>query len=143
MPFERIPNWDGWLVKFADEANGRAFEWGQTDCGTLTRRALTQMLGTNPWDGHLSSWKTKRGAARILKGVNAEDALRASGAVEVPYLFGHSGDVGVGPATDAHGLPALSIMLPGRKALVSTAELGVLILDRLDLPRETRFFRYG
>lgn len=138
----RIENWDSWLVRFALAAKGQRFVWGRTDCVTLTRRGLTQMLGVDPWQGHVKKFKTKRAALLEMNDIDPEITLRDTGATEAGYHFGTSGDVALGPTRDRHGLIAVSLLLPGRKALVSTQELGVLILDKLELPSETRFFRY-
>ena len=130
-------------MAFAQAVQGRRFVWGRTDCATLTRRGLIQVLGEDPWKDRVRKCTGKRAALEIMKTLgNPEDVLYATGAVEVGHLFGTSGDVALGPVLDDHGLVALSLMLPTRKALVSTKELGVLVLDKLDLPGDTRFFRY-
>ena len=139
----KIENWDVWLVAFANAAWGQRFVWGRTDCATLTRRGLATILGNDPWKGHVRSCRSKRAALEIMKSLEEpENVLSATGAVEVGHHFGTSGDVALGPVLDDHGLVALSIMLPGRKVLVSTKEFGVLVLDKLNLPEGTRFFRY-
>lgn len=100
------------------------------------------ILGTDPWRGLIKKWVNKTGALRAARSVSPEDALRVSGAVEVGKQTGTSGDVALGAERDTHGLPAIALLLPTRKALVSTPSTGVVIVDKLNLPDGTRFFRY-
>ncbi len=142
MVIQRVANWDTRLVQFARTHLGRDFRWGATDCVTLTRRAVGVILGFDPFGDDLPKIRSKKTALK-LKGLDAVECVLSSGAVEQGWHFGWSGDVAVGPGVDAHGLPAVSVLLPQRRALVSTAEKGVIVVDKLDLPKGTRFFRHG
>ena len=137
-----VENWDTRLVEYALSVVGEDFEWGRTDCATITREALTLVFGEDPWDGHARRWTTKVGAVRAGRAATILDVLRGSGAIQVGEHFGTSGDVALGCHFGAHGLPMLSILLPGRKVLTSTPESGVVILDKLDMDQGTVFWRY-
>ncbi len=143
MMHEHIANWDRWLVEFANAANGQPFEWGRTDCASLVRRGLQTVFGVDVWKGHVGIYKTKRGAVTVAGKVDYEDALLASGAVEVGYHFGTSGDVALSPKEDEHGMFSVALLVPARKALTSAPREGVVIVDKLRLEEGTRFYRYG
>jgi hypothetical protein len=140
----RVENWDTFLVKFATEVRDTEFEWGVTDCVTIMRGGLKAILGYDPFSGHLRVWKSKTGALRAFNNIAFSPSiiLAETGAEGILPNFAWSGDVAVGPETDENGLPAISILLPGRKALVSTLETGVIIIDKLALTKGTEFWRY-
>lgn len=138
-----MANADLWLVRFARAAQGQPFEWGRTDCATLARRALTTILGRDPWEGEVGEWTTQTGALRVFKRTDPEIALRASGAVEVGRYFATSGDVALGPQSDSMGLPAIYVLVPIRKVLTSNPDKGVIIASADELDPDTRFWRYG
>ncbi len=140
---EPIANWDRRLVEFARAADGKPFQWGHTDCVSLVRRGLQTVFGVDVWKGHVGKYKTKRGAVTVAGKTDYEDALRASGAVEVGYHFGTSGDVALSPKEDEHGMFSVALLVPSRKALTSIPSEGVVIVDKLGLEEGTRFFRYG
>ena len=138
----RIQNWDVWLVAFANAAVGKPWKIGKTDCVTLTRRALTQMLGRDPWDGVVRHWTTLKKARQVAGQLDALDVLESTGALEVGWHFGTAGDIALGPPDEDYGLPGLSIIVPQRHALISTKDRGVELIDKLTLPEGTRFYRY-
>lgn len=141
----RVENWDTWLVQFANEMRDREFVWGETDCVTIMRGGLKAILGRDPLKGKLQSWKSQIGALRAFKRIAFSPTilLADTGAVRVLPNFASSGDVAIGPETDKNNLPSISLLLPGRKALVSTPETGVIIIDKLALTTGTEFWRYG
>ena len=138
-----IENWDSRLVELAREMTGRPFKWGTTDCASLVRRGLTVILGTDPWQGHVGTWKTRRGALGVSRRLDHEDVLRASGAVQVGIHYAWTGDVALGANMDEHGMLQVALLLPTRKAMTSMPETGVVIVDKLSLAEGTRFYRYG
>lgn len=139
----RIHNWDVCLVRFAQFVEGRDFQWGRTDCASLVRQALTEILGTDPWRGALGTWSTKTGALRVFKRTKPQRVLRSTGAVRVGTLFATAGDVALGPGGDARGLLGLAMVLPSNKVLTSTPERGVYIVGGQEFGAGVRFFRYG
>lgn len=140
---DRIHNWKVWLVHFAQVVEGQGFEWGRTDCVSLARRALRTMYGKDPWKGHVGEWTTRRGALRVAGRTDYEDALRSSGASQVGTLFASAGDVAVGTKRDRHGMFPVAVVLPGRKALISSPERGVFITGTGEFVADTTFWRYG
>lgn len=143
MIIERLPNWDVRLVAFAREMSGQVFEWGSTDCASLVRRGLIAMMGKDVLKKHIGIWKTRRGALLVSRHTKPDGALKASGAVRVGMGYAWSGDVAVGASTDGHNMAQVALLLPTRKALTSTPEMGVIIVDKLSLTKGTRFWRYG
>lgn len=138
----RLPNWDVLLVAFAEEWRGQEFAWGKTDCGIMVRAGLRSMLGKDPWGRKVGKWTSKRGALLRSGQISYEDALCATGAVEVGSGFATAGDVAMGADRDPHGMVALSLLVPTRKALISTVETGVALVDKLQLDDGVRFWRY-
>lgn len=139
----RIHNWDVSLVRFAQLVEGDVFEWGRTDCASVVRQALMQILGVDPWKGCLGTWKTKTGALRVFKRTEPQDVLESTGAVRVGTLFATAGDVALGRGVDARGLLGLAMVLPSNKVLTSTPEKGVYIVGGRGFGTDVRFFRYG
>lgn len=142
MP-ERVDNWDRRLVEFAAAVVGQAFTWGRTDCASIVRRGLEAAYGRDVWKGHVGEWKTRRGAVGVSGRTESQEALRASGAVEVGKHYAWSGDVALGSGVDDHGLLQVALLVPTRKAMTSTPELGVLLVDKLSLAEGTTFWRYS
>jgi hypothetical protein len=62
---KRIRNWDLALHRWATAQAGRAFDWGQTDCATLTLRALSVMY-VKPLLVLDPVWESSAGALRII-----------------------------------------------------------------------------
>ena len=141
--FEHVANWDRRLVEFAAVVVGQPFEWGQTDCVSLVRRGLQLMFNEDVWKGHVGEWKTKRGAITVSGKTDYEDALLTSGGVEVGYHYASSGDVALGPNEDEHGMLQMALLVPTRKVITATPEVGVALVDKLRLEEGTRFYRYG
>ncbi|KKN45116.1 hypothetical protein LCGC14_0686180 [marine sediment metagenome] len=139
---ERVENWDSRLVEFAREVTDQPFEWGVTDCASLARRGLEVVFGLDLWRGHVGTWKTRRGALGVSGRTEHQEALRASGAVEVGKHYAWSADVALGDSVDDHGMLQVALLLPTRKAMTSTPERGVLIVDKLSLAEGTTFWRY-
>jgi hypothetical protein len=140
---EHVANWDRRLVEFVAVVVGQPFKWGETDCVSLVRRGLQLMFDEDVWKGHVGEWKTRRGAITVSGKTDYENALLTSGAVEVGYHYGTSGDVALGPQEDEHGMLQMALLVPTRKALTATPAVGVAIVDKLRLEEGTRFFRYG
>lgn len=140
---DRLPNCDTRLVDFAGDVVGEDFKWGTTDCASLVRRGLTAMMGKDVWKKHVRIWKTRRGALTASKNMEPKHVLEASGAVEVGAKFAWSGDVAIGKNSDDHDMVQVALLLPARKALTSTPDRGVIIVDKLSLTEGTRFWRYG
>jgi len=57
--------------------------------------------------------------------------------------FAWTGDVAIGKSLDDHDMVQVALLLPARKALTSTPDRGVIIVDKLSLTEGTRFWRYG
>ena len=141
----RVHNWDSRLVEFAMTMKGRKFQWGRTDCVALTRKGLIALYGRDPWKRSVPTWKGKVGALRMsveFEGPKAADFLGTE-AEELTPAFATSGTIALAPTRDEHGLPGLSILLPGQKVLISTPQTDVMIIDRFALPTGSRFYTYG
>ncbi len=68
----RIENWDSALVRYAETVLGEAFKWGRTDCAAVVRNGLNEILGLDPWKGHVEVWRSKVKALRIASSLDAE-----------------------------------------------------------------------
>lgn len=92
MP-RRVLNWDVKLTQFASDLYGRSFVWGETDCGTLVRRAHEVMYGQDLY-GFLGEWASPTEAGRILAARGGFSGILAELDAElVPLAFVQSGDV--------------------------------------------------
>lgn len=139
----RVLNWDVRLVEFAREVRGQPYVWGETDCATLVRRALTVMHGEDPLPDDVGAWTTRIGALRVAGRTDVEDALYRAGGWEVRPPYATAGDVALAqPHGQGDPLPTLSVLLPRGKVLTSTPQLGVAVLARDSLDPGTRYFRH-
>lgn len=136
----RIRNWDVQLVLWAREQIGKPFEWGRTDCASLTRGALAVMYGTDPLTAVF--WSDLRSALSAIEGLGgAAAALQRLGAQPCPLKFAQAGDIAVGPERDAHGLVQLSVVLGRGQVLVTTPEHGVAVASIAALTHGTECWR--
>lgn len=115
MPERRV-GWDVELVRWASDLVGEPFVWGETDCGTLCRRALevlyagdvaTELLGP-PWDSVAGA---RRAWARLE---DLEDALAVFGALPVDGTHLQTGDIVQLEGDDRIGLPRFAVSVGGR-----------------------------
>ncbi len=143
VTLEHVENWDRRLVEFARAEDGREYEWGLTDCAALVRRGLQSVFGEDVWKGHVGTWTTRRGAVTVAGKTDYEEALLASGAVEVGFHYAWAGDVVLGGSEEQHGMLTVGLLVPTRKVITSTPRLGVVIVDKLSLEIGSKFFRYG
>lgn len=138
----RVERWDVVLLEFADAVIKEEYEWGTSDCVSVTRRALSAILGRDPWKDHIGTWKTMRGALKVVKKIDPAEVLLASGAVEVGYNFASAGDVALLPdEDDGYPFPHIALVLHRGKHLVAHPDNGIRIIDPVRNPL-TRIFRY-
>ena len=95
----RIRDWTVALGELAREVIGAPFEWGETDCVSVFRRALVAMYGKDIAAPYIDvTYTTKVGATRAFNKVGGyEDTLLKMGAKEVPPHLTRDGDVMVFP----------------------------------------------
>jgi len=104
---------------------GLPFAWGETDCGVLTLKALSQLTGTNwvtPFGG---AWRDEREALAHFDQMTPSQVLQERGALEVPPSAVVFGDVITVPAPP---WPEQCHFVFGRSCLVSDIKSGVRLL---------------
>jgi len=120
----RVQNWDTELFRWARGMAGRSFVWGDTDCGSLVRGAVSIMYaGAITFDD--VRYASRDEAMQVHEATGGVEAvLRASGAVEVPIAFLQQGDIVIESEPDENGLPSAGICV-GSTILVSNVRAGV------------------
>lgn len=89
----RRPDWPNALRAFADRVVGRPFAWGDTDCGSIVRRAVESMYHPAP-DWHVLAYHNRREARQVLSMWAGDHGLRAwCGATVIPVEQAVDGDV--------------------------------------------------
>jgi len=134
------PNaWSVALVRWASELRGEPYEWGRTDCGSLAREAIGIVTGSDPFP-ETPAWTSPEAAKASLKALGGfQAAMEGLGAREVALAYAQSGDVARTPPTEEH--PAhLAVIVAGR-ALVTTEEAGVHLVELSQLPERTVLWR--
>ncbi len=123
---------DRWIA-WAQSIVGQPFEWGRTDCWTLTVQAIDLALGTKLARRYRGRWRNEAEARAYAEacGETAADVLREVGAREIPPAFAARGDI---LERKQDGLPCVAPVV-GRLALVSAPGHAVMLLPltRLDL----------
>lgn len=124
---QRVLNWDIKLMELALAVVGQPFTWGETDCASLVRRAMTEMYGEDPWAGAFAGYDSLLSAQKALRdsgGVAAQ--LRALKAEEIPRNFLQQGDVLIAPPLGEDFADNVFLMV-GDQLLSATVEEGVVM----------------
>lgn len=133
-PITRRPDWAAQLHALLAARARAPFAWGSQDCCLFVCDAIAAMTGHDPaWDVR-GSYRTERGAARLVKRLGGMAAIGASrfGAA-VPVLAAQVGDVGL---IEHDG--RLSLALCGGDHWLAAGEQG---LERLPLHEATQAWR--
>lgn len=117
---KRRPNHDVELTEWHTQQNGRAFRWGNTDCGSLVRRGLNVACAHRV--SEFPRYTTRRGALRTL--ARMDEIIEAVGATRVHPGFHRSGDVVV-YRTDEDEPASLGIVTAPGVVCTASPELGV------------------
>ena len=135
----RIRNWDLALFRWLTKKVGKPFRWGRTDCASLVKGAARAMYSKNVF-ASVGAWTSLRTAKETLDSLDDTRAvLESQGAIRVKRTFVQSGDITYS-GTDDSGLPQLAVIW-NSKALVSTPQDGVRIVELADLAEDTEFWR--
>ncbi len=128
----RRVDWRSRLLCWSALQVGRPFVWGQTDCATLGRSALTEIFGVDvmPW---LPTWHSAREAVQVVQTYGpVESILEKLGACGVSSAFMRAGDLVVMREPEEEiGRVAIMVCIDGRECIVSR-HTGV-VLERLPL----------
>ena len=113
----RYPDWPARLAACIDVARDQPFLWGTHDCALFAARAVAALTGQDPATGLAGTYTDAAGAARVLRGLGADDVedlatLRLG--PPLPPALAQRGDV-VSVGTP-HG-PALGVCLGGTAAV--------------------------
>lgn len=125
---KRITDWEAALHSFARSQVGKPFVWGETNCISLSLRAIDAQCGTSLHEKgrHFMSsalraraFVKKQGLAGLVK------RLEAEGLVIVPANFERVGDVQLVETSETLG----SSVILGRQHLSSSEAEGVRLYD--------------
>jgi len=130
---ERVRDWRTRLIAWSAEQVGKPFVWGETDCASLVRAALMECFGKDVTG--VPTWRSKRGAANVLKKYPPLEVLGWLGAEKRTVAFARAGDVVSLPDTDTLGDVALGVWIDGA-CLVSTQKGGVQLVPAAQIPRD-------
>lgn len=109
------------LAEFAQDEEGRAFRWGETDCVSLVLRGLA-LIGTPVPTPTWLSYREARTVYRQTGGL--VQWLREAGWTPRGLSVAHAGDVIVLPRVNPDGFPGVGLCLH-RSYLSSSLERGV------------------
>lgn len=126
------------LTRWADKEVGKPFIWGETDCGSLTRRAHVAMFGRDVFP--IPHWSSKREASSVLRKYGGVEDILKKQAVEDPQGLGfvQAGDVVVTSASkEVIGRRSLYVCLDGRRCLAANREK-VTIIDLRTIPKSMK-----
>jgi hypothetical protein len=110
------------LIEWAERMKGLPFEWGQTDCATLTMRGLELLTGRDFPDYR---WATEAGAWKVAERELPSSVLTAYGLVEVDPGFQRCGDVILVPRDS---WPECCHLCLGRYSLSGDPHWGVILV---------------
>lgn len=128
MMLSRQRDWRAQLHRWARQQLGAPFVWGETDCASLARQALTVMFGEDLLP-ELPRWSTAREAVAVLAQHGAGVGLLvALGAQEVSLSFIRAGDIVVTEEVEETvGHAAYMVCLDRLQCITSTTDgVGVL-----------------
>lgn len=95
----RRHDWPERVVAVLDRAQTGPFEWGKSDCFTLTMDVVEAVSGEAHWSSERGRYTTAIGAARRLKANGFDDLEAFVGSLgrEIPASFARRGDLGIVP----------------------------------------------
>lgn len=139
-----IDNFDVELVLYANGVRNLPWEWGVTDCGIITRNALTLVHDRDVWAGVVGNWTTAKGAKRALKSLNNwETVIADTGGRSVAPNWQRTGDMVLGIDSGHDDMPQLAIILPAGQVLMSTKSRGVHVLRHYTQLIDVTFWRWS
>lgn len=134
----RVVNWDSAVKAAVTPLLGRPFEWGETDCASVSVACLNAMYDEPIYPKTL--YKSLRGARELWGYVDiGKVAERASGHAVGPQWATY-GDIAVGDL-DSDGFPSLYFVLRGC-AVTSSKEKGVFTIPLAKLKDRVTFYRF-
>jgi hypothetical protein len=141
MSLCHVSGWRPALMVWGERQRREGWAWGDTDCGTLTRKGLELLFGCSVID---AKYSTRRGARAWMRSQNATAArlLEARGALLQPTGTIDAGDVVVRPGND-QGMPRLALALDSEVLLTSDPVEGPHWIAVKDLRRRHRAYRFG
>lgn len=132
----RLRDWRRRLTTWASQQVGLPFVWGETDCASLVRSALTEMYGADVFP-HLPKWTTAREALAVLQAHGSVEAiLLNAGAELVTMPFIRAGDIVVLP--DQEDRVSCIVCVDGLACITASSRQGVIQIPRppvVDNPR--------
>lgn len=137
---ERAPNWRLRLLQWTSEINGHPFEWGETDCGSLVRKACERMYEQEVFPGVIN-YTTLRGAKRAWNATGGTaQKLKDIGAEKIDINFSQRGDIII-TEEDEFDFYAAMIDVGQAGYLACAEDYGVVLLKAKDLPEDVYALR--
>jgi len=108
---ERVRNWDVKIMDWQADMLGRPFAWGQTDCGSLVRSALSVVYGEDPVP-HLDWYETQTGAIRLFGETDGiSGAILDLGAEETTLAFARQADIAIEAPSEDNRLGGAGVVV--------------------------------
>lgn len=94
-------DWDTRLATFVMLMYGRAFRWGETDCGQVCFGAIDAMCGTRIAPELAARYRCQWSAYRlqVKEGINVGSVLEGNGAQRISAALVRRGDIVLHPAS--------------------------------------------
>ena len=132
-------NADVRLLEFMHAEMGRPYLWGDTDCGSLVRRATAVVYGADLFDD-VPAWTDRDGAEQAQQATGGVRALMlAMGARMLPLAYAQTGDVVVGPTED--GFPFAGVVID-RRVFTASPDAGVFAHALAECPPGAELLRW-
>jgi len=140
VTLQRQRSWRSALLTWAMALPGKPFVWGQTDCASLAREAITLLFGPTAMT-FLPQWTSEDGARAVLASYPPDVVLGTRfGAPYVTPRFARAGDIIVArDAEEPVGGHYLTVVIDGRIGLTSGPR-GVMLIDISQLPEDSRAY---
>lgn len=130
FPHPRLPDWPTRLQSYLVAAARRPFVWGQFDCILFGAGAVAAMTGVDPAATWRGTYRTPKGAARVLTRAGFADVAAPLSALfpAVSRAMARPGDLALFPVADG-----LAVCVVGSACVyVLTPHTGLALQSKAD-----------
>lgn len=138
----KVDNYDYKLIEWVNTQLGKPYIWGETDCGSLVRKGLNIVFGTDRFI-NTPAWDSEVVCRKIWDDLGGVDkAFLGFGARKTKGTFAQTGDVAV---LEIGKLITASMVISSGKLLFSSIDKGTETRDITSslLKLNIRFYRFN
>ena len=102
----RSEGWERLLAEHIEQAYGEPFVWGEHDCVLWCGEWVMKCTGQDYISGIKGTYKTERGAARLLRsrGFKTPESVADAYLTEIPVRLARRGDIVLHPESPTLGI---------------------------------------